>query len=93
MNYEQAIEKLAKAGQEHVMKYYDELTKEQKELLLAQIDATDFSVLSYLKHGRESAVNGKITRWHPCSCLRSRKKKENSGRQGLMRSGKGKSAQ
>ena len=61
MNYEQAIEKLAKAGQEHVMKYYDELTKEQKELLLAQIDATDFSVLSYLKHGRESAVNGKIT--------------------------------
>ena len=61
MNYEQAIEKLAKAGQEHVMKYYDELTKEQKELLLAQIDATDFSVLSFLKHGRESAVNGKIT--------------------------------
>lgn len=61
MNYEQALEKLAAAGQEHVMKYYEELTKEQKEILLQQIEATDFTVLSSVKDGRPEASRGKIT--------------------------------
>ena len=46
MDYKQALEKLTAAGQEHAMQYYEELTKEQQELLLAQIDATDFAVIS-----------------------------------------------
>ena len=49
MNYEQAKEKLAGAGQEHVLKYYEELTEGQKELLLAQIEATDFSMIASLE--------------------------------------------
>lgn len=61
MNFEQALEKLAKAGQEHVLKYYDELTKEQQESLLSQVETTDFSVLSSLKDRKEEATRGEIT--------------------------------
>ena len=46
MTIEQAKEKLAKYGQEHVLKYYDELSKESKEAHLQQIEDTDFEVLS-----------------------------------------------
>lgn len=46
MNFEQAKEKLAKYNQEHVLKYYDELSEESKKALLQQIDETDFEVLS-----------------------------------------------
>ncbi len=42
MTYEEACEKLGRYGQLHVLKYYEELAEEQKEALLAQIDATDF---------------------------------------------------
>lgn len=61
MDYKQALEKLTAAGQEHAMQYYEELTKEQQELLLAQIEATDFSVLSSLKNRKEENTRGKIT--------------------------------
>ena len=44
--YEKAYEKLEKYGQLHVLQYYAELSEEQKEELLAQILATDFSVLT-----------------------------------------------
>ena len=59
MNKQQVAEKLASCGQEHVMKYYDELTEEEKELLLSQAESTDFSVLSSLdslKGGNERGV-------------------------------------
>lgn len=45
MNYTEAMEKLKKYGQEHVLAYYDELSAEDKEKLLAQISDTDFSVI------------------------------------------------
>lgn len=61
MNYEQAKEKLAGAGQEHVLKYYGELTEEQKELLLAQIEATDFSMIASLEGGKHENPRGVIT--------------------------------
>ncbi len=61
MDYKQALEKLTAAGQEHAMQYYEELTKEQQELLLAQIDATDFTVISSLKDRKEENVRGRIT--------------------------------
>lgn len=60
MDYEQALEKLARAGQEHVMAHYEELTREQKELLLAQIEATDFSVLASLKNRKGGSGRGEI---------------------------------
>lgn len=46
MTYEAAREKLATYGQLHVLKYYEELSEKEKEALLEQIEATDFSVLS-----------------------------------------------
>ena len=61
MDYQQAMEKLAAAGQEHVMQYYEELTEEQKELLLTQIEATDFGVLSSLGDKKGENVRGEIT--------------------------------
>lgn len=61
MDDKQALEKLTAAGQEHVMQYYEELTKEQKEMLLSQIEATDFDVISSLKDRKEENVRGKIT--------------------------------
>ena len=61
MDEKQALEKLTAAGQEHVMKYFEELTKEQKEMLLSQIETTDFTVLSSLKDRKEESVRGRIT--------------------------------
>ena len=60
MNYEQALAKLAAAGQEHVLQYYDTLNEEQKEALLKQIETTDFSVLASLEHGKIENQRGKI---------------------------------
>lgn len=45
MNYNDAMEKLKKYGQEHVLKYYDELPDEQRNTLIEQIDRTDFTVI------------------------------------------------
>lgn len=61
MNFDQAKEKLHRAGQEHVLAYYEELTKEQKELLLSQIADTDFGVLASVKDHKGGTVRGKIT--------------------------------
>lgn len=58
---EQAREKLAKYGQEHVLKYYEELSGEQKAALLDQIEATDMSMLDACHHRKEMAKKGKIT--------------------------------
>ena len=41
MTLEQAKEKLAKYGQEHVLKYYGELNEEEKQGILNQIETTD----------------------------------------------------
>ena len=45
MNLEEAKKKLEKYGQMHVLKYYDELTADEQEALLQQIEETDFEVL------------------------------------------------
>lgn len=46
MNKIQAEELLEKYGQQHIMKYYEELDDMGKEALLSQIENIDFSVLS-----------------------------------------------
>ena len=46
MTFENAKEKLEKYGQAHLLKYYDELSEEDKKDLLEQIEVTDFSVLT-----------------------------------------------
>jgi len=61
MTIEQAGKKLSAAGQEHVLRYYDELNEDQREALLSQIENTDFSVLSSLKKRKDGNARGKIT--------------------------------
>lgn len=61
MTLEQAKEKLSKFGQEHVLKYYEELSEVQKSELLAQIEATDMSILESCKHKEELAKKGVIS--------------------------------
>ncbi|MCM1191887.1 MAG: UTP--glucose-1-phosphate uridylyltransferase [Butyrivibrio sp.] len=61
MNLAQAKEKLAKYGQEHVLKYYDELQEQEREALLAQIEATDMSLLEACRHREELEKKGVIT--------------------------------
>ena len=48
MNYNEARELLLEKGQGHLLRYYDELSKEEQESLLTQIERIDFSVLSEL---------------------------------------------
>ena len=56
MTYEQAMEKLAQFGQEHVLQYYGELSAEGKEALLDQIEETDFSVVKYAANPKANAA-------------------------------------
>ncbi|MCD7863752.1 MAG: UTP--glucose-1-phosphate uridylyltransferase [Lachnospiraceae bacterium] len=51
MNYEEACQKLAAIDQLHVLKFYDELTAEQRADLLSQIENTDFSALENCHKG------------------------------------------
>ena len=61
MNFEEAKQKLAEYGQTHVLDYFDELSEEQKEELLKQIDETDFSVVRYAANPHGGQKRGKIT--------------------------------
>lgn len=48
MTFEEAKRKLDTIGQAHLLKYYEELSQEEKKALLDQIDVTDFSVINTL---------------------------------------------
>ncbi len=61
MNYKEALGKLKRYGQEHVLKYYEELSEEEKALLLAQVEATDFSMLASCRDRKETAGRGVIS--------------------------------
>lgn len=61
MTLEQAKEKLVKYGQEHVLKYYGELSVIEQQELLAQIEATDMSILAACHHKEDLVQKGVIT--------------------------------
>ena len=61
MTLEQAREKLVKYGQEHLLKYYEELSQEQQQGLIAQIEATDMSILELCHHKEELTQKGEIS--------------------------------
>ncbi len=61
MTLEQAKEKLAKYGQEHVLQYYEELTEGERQALLDQIEATDMSILEACSHREDLVKKGVIT--------------------------------
>ncbi len=57
----QAKEKLKKYGQEHVLKYYDELSAAGQAALLEQIGGSDMDILDSCKHQEELLERGVIT--------------------------------
>ena len=61
MNLEEAKLKLSKYGQEQILRYYDELSDDEKNALLEQVDKTDMEVLSAIEHKSELVKKGEIT--------------------------------
>ena len=57
LNYTDAQKKLSEYGQEHLLKYYDELSEEEKASLLSQIERIDFSVLESLEAEKNVTAN------------------------------------
>lgn len=60
MTYEEAVQKLAPAGQGHLLKYYDELTEEERKSLLDQIDKLDLTLLELIQDGVKEVPKGKL---------------------------------
>ena len=60
MTKAEAEEKLSQLGQEHVLKYFDELSDEDRQGLLAQIEGTDFSVLSRIGEAGKGEARGEF---------------------------------
>ena len=60
MNYSEALQKLESCGQEHLLKYYEELSDVEKTALLEQIELTDFTVIEQGKSG-EAIKKGVIS--------------------------------
>ena len=61
MTYEAAKQKCETYGQEHVLKYYEELSTTEQEALLTQIEETDMSILEKCKNMEELAKKGEIS--------------------------------
>ena len=61
MTLEQALQKVKKYNQEHILKYYEELSPENQLQLLQQIEETDMSILATCKEGDSSVEKGVIT--------------------------------
>lgn len=61
MTLEQAKEKLAQYGQEHVLKYYDELSEKEQQELLDRIEDIDMSIISAYKEKDDLVKKGKIS--------------------------------
>ena len=61
MTLEQVKEKVAKYGQEQVLKYVDELSEAEKAVLFAQIEATDMDVIECCKHKGDMVKRGVIS--------------------------------
>ena len=90
MDYKQAFDKLSAVGQEHVLKYYEELSGDQQKELLDQIDSTDFSVLASLKEKGEAGRRGEITPLAAMQLSQIREKEQEFRKAGLDAIQKGK---
>lgn len=74
MNLQEAKDKLRQFGQEQVLKYYEELSEDEKEVLLKQIENTDFSILDAVKDGKKEPQKGVIT---PLAAMQLKEIEEN----------------
>lgn len=83
MGYQEAYNKLEQYGQLHVLKYYEELSKEEQEALIAQIENTDLDVLSLCQKKEELNPRGNITPINVMQLPEIEQKKEEFTRCGL----------
>ena len=90
MDYKQAFDKLSAVGQEHVLKYYEELSGDQQKELFDQIENTDFSVLASLKEKGEAGRRGEITPLAAMQLSQIREKEQEFRKAGLDAIQKGK---
>lgn len=61
INRDQAAQILSKYGQEHILRYFDELSDKEKQELLDQIEIIDFSVIDNLDTEKNAnSVRGKF---------------------------------
>lgn len=60
MTYDEALQKLTQVGQQHLLKYYDEISDQQKEQLLRQIEQLDLSLLELMSDGAKENPKGKL---------------------------------
>ena len=61
MNKTEAENKLKDYGQEHVLKYFDEMSSDEQTALLDQIENTDFSVLSHIGEAGKGEGRGSFS--------------------------------
>jgi len=58
MNYNEAYEKLNACGQTHILKYYNELSSDDKQQLLSQIENLDMSLLNCFNQREKNSHRG-----------------------------------
>ncbi len=75
MNRDDAYKMLSSIGQQHVLRYYDELSEAQQKLLLSQIEETDFSVLTRLSE-TQTDLKGTFSPLEAMQCAEIEKRKE-----------------
>ena len=61
MNFEESYQKLKGIGQEHLLRFWQELSAAEQDALLKQIEETDFSVVENLAHPEDLSGKGEIT--------------------------------
>lgn len=83
MNYNEAMSKLQEYNQEHVLKYFDQLDDNKKLELLAQIEATDFSVVAMCKDAGKEAAKGEFSPLAAMQLSEIEEKKEEFEKAGL----------
>lgn len=90
LTYEEAKKKLAGDGQEHVLKFYEELSETERAALLQQIDETDFSVCENAKKLGNAGGRGVFSPLPALECAEIEKRAEEYRALGLeaIRAGK-----
>ncbi len=80
---EEAKVKLAGAGQEHLLQYFDELDEAQQTGLLNQIEALDLSLLDLVKDGVKEVPKGKLAPLGAVTLDEIKEKKDTYKKRGL----------
>lgn len=80
---EEAKVKLAGAGQEHLLQYFDELDETQQAGLLNQIEALDLSLLDLIKDGVKEVAKGKLAPLGAVTLDEIKEKKDTYKKKGL----------